>query len=83
MRLSHAKINHMANLLIDYRRNDSSVEFFQDDSDIRMEMVRIINEELKDDEIIDAEARRKIESQRRDIQTVDFTHADDRTGRHP
>ncbi len=67
MRLSHAKINHMANLLIEYLRNDTSVEFFQDDSDIRMEMVRIINEELKDDEVIETEVRRKIESQKRDI----------------
>jgi hypothetical protein len=57
----------MANLLIDYLRGDTSVEFFQDDSDIRMEIVRIINEELKDDEVIDAEVRRKIDSQRRDI----------------
>ncbi len=67
MRLSHAKINHMANLLIDFLRTDKNVEFFQDDADIRMEIVRIISEELKDDEVIDAEARRKIESQRRDI----------------
>lgn len=67
MRLSHAKINHIANLLIEHLRNDSSVEFFQDDSDIRMEIARLINEELKDDEIIDTEVRRKIESQKRDI----------------
>ena len=67
MRLSHAKINHIANLLIEYLRTDASVEFFQEDSDIRMEIARIINEELKDDEIIDNEVRRKIESQRRDI----------------
>jgi hypothetical protein len=57
----------MANILIDFLRTDKNVEFFQDDSDIRMEIVRIINEELKDDEIIDTEARRKIDSQRRDI----------------
>ena len=68
MRLSHAKVNHVANLLIEYLRTDSSVEFFQDDSDIRMEIARIINEELKDDEVIDTEVRRKIESQRRDTQ---------------
>jgi hypothetical protein len=67
MRLSHAKVNHIANLLIEHLRKDSSVEFFQDDSDIRMEIARIINEELKDDEAIDTEVRRKIESQRRDI----------------
>ena len=67
MRLSHAKVNHIANILIEYLRTDTSVEFFQDDSDIRMEIARVINEELKDDEIIDTEVRRKIESQRRDI----------------
>jgi hypothetical protein len=67
MRLSHAKINHVANLLIDYLRSDATVEFFQEDSDIRMEIARLINEELKDDEVIDTEVRRKIESQQRDI----------------
>ena len=67
MRLSHAKVNHIANILIEHLRKDTSVEFFQDDSDIRMEIARVINEELKDDEVIDVEVRRKIESQRRDI----------------
>ena len=67
MRLSHAKVNHIANLLIHYLKTDSQVEFFQEDSDIRIEIARIINEELKDDEVIDAEVRRKIESQKREI----------------
>jgi len=67
MRLSHGKINHVTNLLMEYLRTDPHVEFFSDDSEIRMEIVRVINEELKDDEVIDVEARRKIESQRRDI----------------
>ena len=43
MRLSHAKVNHITNLLIEHLRNDDSVEFFQDDSDIRMEIARVIN----------------------------------------
>ncbi len=67
MRLSHGKINHVTNLLMEHLRTDPNVEFFSDDSEIRMEIVRIINEELKDDEVIDVEVRRKIESQRRDI----------------
>jgi hypothetical protein len=67
MRLSHGKINHVTNLLMEYLRTNPQVEFFSDDSEIRMEIVRIINEELKDDEIIDVEVRRKIESQKRDI----------------
>ena len=67
MRLSHGKINNATNLLMEHLRMDSKVEFFSDDSEIRMEIVRIINEELKDDEVIDVEVRRKIESQKRDI----------------
>jgi hypothetical protein len=67
MRLSHGKINHITNLLMDSLRVDPEVEFFSDNSEIRLDIVRIISEELKDDEIIDSEVRRKIESQRRDI----------------
>ena len=67
MRLSNAKINHMANLLMDYLRNEQEVEFFEEESDIRLEISRIINEELRDDEQIDGAVRYKIESQSRDI----------------
>ena len=37
------------------------------ESDIRLEIARIIQEELRDDEVIDQAVRYKIESQRRDI----------------
>lgn len=67
MRLSHGKINHITNLLMDHLRINPEVEFFSDDSEIRLDIVRVINEELKDDEVIDIEVRRKIESQQRDI----------------
>jgi hypothetical protein len=52
---------------MDHLRTNPEVEFFSEDSEIRMDIVRVINEELKDDEVIDIEARRKIESQQRDI----------------
>jgi hypothetical protein len=67
MRLSNAKINHLANLVMDYLRNEGGVEFFEDEADIRMEIARVIQEELRDDEIIDQAVRYKIESQTRDI----------------
>ena len=67
MRLSNAKINHLANLVMDYLRTEQGVEFFQEDSDIRLEISRVINDELKDDEVIDTAVRYKIESQARDI----------------
>ena len=67
MRLSNAKINHLANLIMDYLRSDEGIEFFEEESDIRMDIARIIQEELKDDEDIDTAVRYKIESQARDI----------------
>ena len=67
MRLSNAKVNHLANLIMNYLRTESEVEFYEDESDIRIEIARIIQEELRDDEVIDVEVRRKIESQKRDI----------------
>ena len=67
MRLSNAKVNHLANLIMTYRRGDSEIEFYEEESDIRIEIARIIQEELKDDEIIDQSVRYKIESQSRDI----------------
>jgi uncharacterized protein len=67
MRLSNAKINHLANLIMDYLRTEQGVEFFQEDGDIRLEVARVIQDELKDDEVIDTAVRYKIESQTRDI----------------
>jgi hypothetical protein len=67
MRLSNAKVNHLANLIMAYLRSDSEIEFYEEESDIRLEVARIIQEELKDDEVIDESVRYKIESQSRDI----------------
>ena len=67
MRLSNAKINPLANRVMDYLRTEQGVEFFQEDSDIRLEIARVIQDELKDDEVIDTAVRYKIESQARNI----------------
>ena len=67
MRLSNAKVNHLANLIMNYLRIEPEIEFFEEESDIRLEVARIIQEELRDDEVIDQAVRYKIESQRRDI----------------
>ncbi len=67
MRLSNAKVNHLANLIMNYLRSEPEIEFFEEESDIRLEIARIIQEELRDDEVIDQAVRYKIESQRRDI----------------
>ena len=67
MRLSNAKVNHLANLIMHYLRTEPEIEFYEEESDIRLEVARIIQEELRDDEVIDQAGRYKIESQRRDI----------------
>lgn len=67
MRLSNAKVNHLANLIMNYLRVEPEIEFYAEESDIRIEVARIIQEELRDDEVIDQACRYKIESQRRDI----------------
>ena len=46
---------------------EEEVEFYEEESDIRLETARIIQEELRDDEVIDQAVRYKIESQARDI----------------
>jgi len=67
MRLSHGKINHLSHLVLSYLKTAAQVEFFEEENEIRLAMVRIITEELKDDEGIDIDVRRKIESQKREI----------------
>jgi hypothetical protein len=67
MRLSNAKVNHLANLIMEYLRGQEEVEFYEEEADIRLEVARVIQEELRDDEVIDQLVRYKIESQARDI----------------
>ena len=43
------------------------VEFVEDRNTIRLEIVRILNEEMKKEEGLDQEARRKIESQKKTV----------------
>ena len=47
--------------------SDEEVEFYAEPQEIRQEIVRLISEEMKADEAIDALVRRKIESQKRPI----------------
>jgi len=67
MRLSREKINHLAHLLTDELAAREEIEFIEDRNTIRLEAIRIMNEELKKEEGIDQAARKKIESQKRNI----------------
>ena len=67
MRLSREKILRLSHLILDNLNGDDDVEYFADPQEIRQQIVRLISEEVKADEAIDALVRRKIETQKRPI----------------
>jgi hypothetical protein len=68
MKLSREKIVHLSHLILNRLNEDEEVEFFADPQEIRQDIFRMISEEMKFDETIDAAVRRKIESQRRVVE---------------
>ena len=67
MRLSREKINRLAHLVTEDLVVNEAIEFVEDRNTIRLEVVKIINEELKREEGLDLEARKKIESQKKTV----------------
>ena len=68
MKLSREKILRLSHLILDHLNKDEEIEYFADPQEIRGEIVKMISDEMKTDEAIDAIVRRKIESQKRTIQ---------------
>ncbi len=67
MRLSREKILQISHAVLAYLDADDAVEYFADPQEIRQQIVRMIEGEMKADEAIDALVRRKIETQKRAI----------------
>ena len=67
MKLSREKILQLSHVVLRHLNEDESVEFFADPQEIRQDVVKIISDEMKVDETIDAAVRRRIESQKRQI----------------
>ena len=67
MRLSRDKIIRLSHVIIDELVRRDEVIFVEDRNTIRLEIVKIINEELKREEDLDREARKKIESQKKTV----------------
>ena len=68
MKLSREKILRLSHLILDHLNKDEEIEYFADPQEIRQEIVKLISDEMKTDEAIDALVRRKIETQKRTIQ---------------
>ncbi len=67
MRLSRDKVNRLAHAVTDALAAMEDVEFVEDRNSIRLKVREVLEDLLKKEKEIDAEARKKIESQRRTI----------------
>ena len=67
MKLSREKVVRLSHLIFNVFNNDEEIEFFADPAEIRQEIFKMIEGEMRADEAIDALVRRKIETQKRTI----------------
>jgi len=67
MKLSREKVVHLSHRLIQNLVETETVGFIEDRNTIRLEIVRILQELLREEEQIEQAARLKIESQKRTI----------------
>ena len=67
IRLSREKINYLSRKIVDLLFSDDEVEFLDEANDIRLSIVRSLEEEMKLYDLIDKKAIEKIESQKKPI----------------
>ncbi len=67
MKLSREKVLHISHLILGHLDRDDGVEYWDDPQEIRQTIVKIIMDEMRNDEAIDALVRRKLESQKKGI----------------
>ncbi len=67
MRLSREKTIRLSHVITDHLVSNDNVEFVEDRDTIRQKTVQILLELLKEEEAVDAEVRKKISSQKKEI----------------
>lgn len=67
MRISRDKVNKVAHVVSDSLAEMDGVEFIEDRNTIRLEVRKVLEELLNQEEKVDQAARQKIESQKRTI----------------
>lgn len=67
MKLSREKVLRLSHLILGHLDRDDGVEYFAAPQQVRQDIVKMISDEMKTDEAIDALVRRKIETQKRTI----------------
>jgi hypothetical protein len=67
MRLSREKINRLGHVVTDVLVSSDDVVFVEDRDTIRQNVIKILQDLVKHEELIDTEVRRKITSQKKEI----------------
>jgi uncharacterized protein len=71
VKLSRERVLNMSHLILAYLDKDDGVEYFDEPQEIRQTIVKIIMDEMKNDEVIDAVVRKKLETQKRVVEGSD------------
>jgi hypothetical protein len=67
MRLTREKTIRLSHIITDVLVSSEEVEFVEDRDTIRQKTLQIIQELLKEEETVDAEIRKKITSQKKEV----------------
>lgn len=67
MSLSRPKINQLSQLIVKDLQKSGAVVFLKGENDVRLQIVKTLADELKLEEVIDAEVRRMLSSYSRKI----------------
>jgi hypothetical protein len=67
MRLTREKSIRLSHVIIDLLVASDDVEFVEDRDTIRQKVLQILTDLLKEEEAVDAEVRKKISSQKKEI----------------
>ena len=67
MSLSRPKINALSHLIVKALQKSGIVTFLKPENDVRLQIVKTLTDELKIEEVIDAEVRRRLASYSRKI----------------
>lgn len=67
MSLSRPKINSLSHLIVKALQKVGSVVFLKAENDVRLQIVQTLTDELRIEEVVDAEVRRRLASYSRKI----------------
>ena len=67
MGLSRSKINYLSHLIVKALQQAGIVTFLKPENDVRLQIVKTLTDELKIEDVLDAEVRRKLASYSRKI----------------